>query len=218
VLKLIFPVVTTLLEPNLKLPMLLNPMAMLTIAVTVLFIVLFSATYSAIKLSMNNPTKDLKKEIIFGRDLSMGKVLLVIQFAISFFCISATLVVSRQLDFLGTKDLGFDRTNVVALIMPDEYPMEKAGVLKNELKALTGVVEVSYSYYLVTGVPYLRDWYKIESGNAMRQIQLNEIFVDHDFFNTMNIEIVAGRGFDVGNPADQKTAFIINETAAREFG
>lgn len=218
ILYIIFPRVTALLEPSLKLSMLLNPVSILIVSTTIVFIVVVSATYSAIRLSANSPARDLKKEMIFGRNLSMGRILLVVQFAISFFCISATLVVSRQLNFIGTKDLGFDRTNVVTLLMPDEYPMEKAGVLKDELKALTAVQDVSYSYYLVTGVPYLKDWYKVETGNAMRQLQLNEIFVDHDFFSTMNIEILAGRGFDVRIPADQNTAFIINETAAREFG
>lgn len=80
------------------------------------------------------------------------------------------------------------------------------------------IEEVSYTHYLVTGVPYLKDWYKVEVEGTMKQIQLNEIFVDHDFFETMGIDILAGRGFDVNNPADSHNAFVVNETAAREFG
>lgn len=218
ILCMIFPHVAAFLDPNLNIWMLLNPPVIFMLAVTVLFIVIFSTTYSAVKLSINSPIKDLKKEIIFGRDLSIGKVLLLTQFVVSMICISVTLVMSYQIDFIGTKDLGFDRTNVITLIMPDEYPPEKAEVLKNELKSAVGVEEVSYSYYLVTGVPYLKDWYKIEIGGTMKQVLLNEVFVDHEFFKTMDIEILAGRGFDIKNLTDPKSAFIVNETAAREFG
>lgn len=218
ILYIIFPKVSALLDPNLNLSILLDPIVILTVAITVLFIVIFSTTYSAIKLSINNPIKDLKKEIVFGKDLSIGKILLLTQFVISIICISMTLIVSGQIDFIKTKDTGFDKTNVIALAMPDEYPAEKVDVLKNELKALARVEDVSYSYYLVTGVPYLKDWYKVEIGNTMKQVQLNEIFVDHGFFNTMNIKILTGRGFDINNSSDSKTAFIVNETAAKEFG
>lgn len=218
ILYMIFPQVSTFLDPNLNFWMLFNPLVIFMVAVTVLFIVIFSTAYSAIKLSINSPIKDLKKEIIFGRDLSMGKVLLLTQFVVSMICISVTLVVYYQIDFVETKDLGFDRTNIVTLIMPDEYPPEKAEVLKNELKSSVGVEEVSYSYYLVTGVPYLKDWYKVEIGGTMKQLLLNEIFIDYEFFKTMDIEILAGRGFDIKNLTDPKSAFIVNETAAREFG
>ncbi len=218
VLYIIFPQVTALLDPNLSVNMLLDPSVISILIVSVLLIVVLTTTYSAIKLSINKPINDLKKELVFGRDLSVGKVLLLTQFVISIICIAVTLVVSKQVDFIETKDLGFDRTNVISLVMPEEYPAEKVEVLKNELKDLARVEDVSYSYYLVTGVPYLKDWYKVEIGNTMKQVQLNEVFVDHGFFKTMGIDILAGRGFDIKNSTDSKTAFIVNETAAREFG
>jgi putative ABC transport system permease protein len=198
--------------------MLLNPSVISILIVTVLLIVVLTTTYSVITLSINKPISDLKKGLVFGRDLSVAKVLLLTQFVVSIFCFSVTLVVSNQVDFIETKDLGFDRTSVIALVMPEEYPVEKVEVLKQELKGLAKVEDVSYSYYLVTGVPYIKDWYKVEIGNTMKQLQLNEVFIDHGFFKTMGIDILAGRGFDIKNVNDSKTAFIINETAAHEFG
>jgi len=218
IISLIFPRVSTFLDPDLHLSMLFKPAVIGTVVVTIIFIVAFSTTYSAIKLSKNSPVLDLKKGIVFGRDLSTGKVLLFAQFIISIICTTVTLVISKQVDFIHTKDLGFDRTNVITLVMPEEYPPEKVEILKNEIKSLKGVEDVSYTHYLVTGVFYLKDWYKVEIAGAMEQIQVNEIFVDHDFFRTMGINILAGRGFDINNPADSRTAFIVNETAAREFG
>ena len=52
----------------------------------------------------------------------------------------------------------------------------------------------------------------------MRRVLLNEMFVDHDFLQTMNITLLAGRNFDVNNSTDKHSAFIVNETAVKEFG
>lgn len=213
-----FPLISAPLDPNLNFDMLLDQTAVSIVVITLLLIIVLTTAYAAIKLSVNKPVNDLKQKLVFGADFSVGKVLLLAQFAISAICMAVTLVVASQVHFVETKDLGFDRTHVVALVMPDEYPAEKVCVLKNELKNLAGVQDVSYSYYLVTGVPYTKDWYNVETGNTMKRIQLNEVFVDHGFFKTMGIEILAGRGFDIKNSNDSKTAFIVNETAVREFG
>jgi putative ABC transport system permease protein len=215
---LIFPKVSSILDPRLHASMLFAPFTLTILASTILLMVLLSTVYSTAKLSINSPVRDLKREILFGKSFSMGKALLLAQFTISIICISITLVVSGQIDFIQTKDIGLDRENIVRLNMPEEYPSEKIDVLKNEIKSLASVENASYTHYLVTGVPYLKDWYKVEANGSMKQVQLNEIFVDHDFFRTMGIDIVAGRDFDIRNPSDFKTAFIINETAAREFG
>ncbi|MEX2234658.1 MAG: FtsX-like permease family protein [Cyclobacteriaceae bacterium] len=52
----------------------------------------------------------------------------------------------------------------------------------------------------------------------MKQMLLNEVFFDHDFFRVMDIELTAGRSFDPQNAADPHAAFMVNETAVREFG
>ena len=215
---LVFPKVSSFLDPRLHAYMLFAPFNLTIVASAILLMVLMSTVYSVTRLTINSAVRDLKKEMLFGKGYSTGKTLLLTQFMISIICISITWVVSRQIDFIHTKDIGLDRENIVRLNMPEEYPPEKIDVLKSEIKNLAGVEEASYTHYLVTGVPYLKDWYKIESHGSMRQIQLNEIFVDHDFFRTMGIDIVAGRSFDIRNRSDFRTAFIINETAAREFG
>jgi putative ABC transport system permease protein len=215
---LIFPKVSSFLDPRLHAHMLFDPFILSTVASTILLMVLLSTMYSTAKLSINSVVRDLKKEFLFGKGFSTGKALMLIQFTISIVCISITWVVSNQIEFIQTKDLGLDRQNIVRLIMPEEYSSEKIEVLKNEIKGLAGVENASYTHYLVTGVPYLKDWYKVEMNGSMKLVQLNEIFVDHDFFRTMGIDILAGRGFDIHNPSDFRTAFIINETGAREFG
>lgn len=217
-LYLLFPKVLVLLDPNLKLEMLLDTKVMLLMALTVLLLAAFSTAYPAFRLSMNSPMSDLSKGVGLGNSLSISRTLLLFQFIISIICISATLIVGKQVDYIQTKDLGYDRHNLISLIMPDEYPLEKAPVLKHEIDRLTGVIATSYSHYHMTGVPYFKGEYEVEVNDEMKQVLISEVFVDHDFCKTMGVKILLGRNFDANNPADSHKAFIVNETAVKEFG
>jgi putative ABC transport system permease protein len=183
---------------------------------TISILIILSAAYPAYCLSVNNPIHDLKRKQLVGGKLSVNRVLLLAQFAISVFCVSATWVVGNQLNYIQTKDIGFNRENLLEIFMPDRYPLEKALVLKQEISRIAGVQSASFSYYHITGVPYFNARYKVESGNEMKQVMLNELFVDEDFISTMELTIVEGRNFR--NKSEFKSAFIINESAAIEFG
>ncbi|MEJ7646192.1 MAG: ABC transporter permease [Chryseolinea sp.] len=214
----VFPSLLQFLDPRLSLRMLMDRNVITAVIVIIVFLVLFSTAYPAIQLGLNKPLGDLKNISGLGRKPSTARTLLVVQFAISIICISATVIINGQIEFMKTKDLGYDRHNVVTLVMPEQYPTEKAATLKSQLANLQGVEAVSFSYYHMTGVPYFKGWYKIELNGEMKALEINEVFVDHDYLRLMNIELVEGRNFDVANVADRHSAFIVNETAVRNFG
>jgi putative ABC transport system permease protein len=213
-----FPVVNQMLDPNLRFEMLMTTNVMTLAGIVILLIVIFSAAYPSYRLALPAPAQELKPNATYGDNMSVGKMLLLVQYAISILCICATVVVSRQLSFVQETDLGYDRTHVVSLIMPDEYPSERVSVLKNELARLAGVEVVSYSYYLMPVSTYFKGWYQVERKGKLEKILLNEMFVDHDYFETMGIKVTSGRNFDKANASDARTAFVINETAAKELG
>jgi putative ABC transport system permease protein len=217
-LYLAFPTVTQMLDPNLRFEMLMDTDVMRLTGIVILLLVIFSSAYPSYRLALPAPAQELKPNATYGNNMSVGKMLLLVQYAVSILCISTTVVVGRQLSFVHETDLGYDRTQVVSLIMPDEYPSEKVSVLKNELGRLAGVETVSYSYYLMPVSTYFKGWYQVEKNGKMEKILLNEMFVDHDYFETMGIKVMAGRNFDKSNASDASTAFIINETAAKELG
>jgi putative ABC transport system permease protein len=211
-----FPLISSRLEPNLRFEMLKQRDVILAILVMFVSLVAFSVIYPSYRLIKQQPLKDIQASNI--RSLSTGKILLLAQYGISILCICSTVIIGRQLSFILEKDLGYDRSRVISFIMPDEYPGEKVSVLKNEFARLAGVEAVSYSYYLMPVSTYFQGWYQVERNGVMEKVLLNEMFVDHDYFETMGINIVNGRKFDIANPSDMKNAFIINETAAKELG
>jgi putative ABC transport system permease protein len=217
-LYLAFPFVNSALEPSLQFSMLLETQAVLWVIGVLGALTIFSTAYPAYRLAVNNPVDDLKGGSRSGKGAAIGNGLLMAQFAISVFTICATYVVGQQLDFIESRNPGYDKANTIVLIMPDQYPDAKIPVIKEELGKLPGVAGISYSTFRIAGAGYYRDWYRVEIDGKMKQVMLNEVFFDHDFFKTMNIPIVAGRSFDPTNISDSHNAFIVNETAVKEFG
>ena len=215
---LLFPKVAQVLDANLSFSMLFRPHIILIVSSIILFLIVGSSVYPAYHLAMNKPVNDFKAISGLGRNSSAGNVLLLVQFTISIICISATFIVGQQMQFFQAKNPGYDRENTMVLFMPDRYPNEKIPVIKDELSKVTGVEAVSYSTFRIAGGGYFRDWYRVEINGEMKQMLLNEVFFDHDFLRAMGVEVVAGRSFDPNNPSDPHSAFIVNETAVREFG
>ncbi len=218
VLYFLFPQVLQSLDSNLSFAMLFEPTVMISVALTVLLLIILSTAYPAYRLAINNPINDLKSGSSFGKNSSTGKILLLAQFTISIVCISATFIVGRQIEFIQTKNPGYDRHNMIVVYTPDRFPSEKIPVIKDEFKKLLGVEAVSYSTFRIAGAGYYRDWYRVEIGGEIKQMMLNEVFFDHDFFKATGIPLVAGRSFDPNSSTDSHTAFIVNESAVREFG
>jgi putative ABC transport system permease protein len=52
----------------------------------------------------------------------------------------------------------------------------------------------------------------------MSPTNINFNFVDHDFLSTYDIKLIAGRDFRRDVKADDTTAYLINETAVKDFG
>jgi putative ABC transport system permease protein len=212
----LFPQVLQIFEPNLKFTMLIKPEVLITVSVIIAVLIVLSTAYPAYKLGVNNPIHDLKSGD--RKYSSISNILLLSQFTISVICICATFIVAKQLEFIQTRNPGYDRQNLIVVHMPDRYPPEKDAVIKDEFLRLVGVDAVSYSTFRIAGAGYYRDWYRVEIDGAMKPMLLNEVFFDHDFFQTTGIPLVAGRGFDPARITDSHEAFIVNETAVREFG
>lgn len=217
-LYLLFPIVAHMLDPNLTFNMILNSNVIFICALTVIVIMILSTAYPSYILAIQNPVQDLKANTTYASSMNVGKTLLIVQCVISIICICATVIIGKQIGFVRDTDLGYNRAHVVSLVMPDEYPNEKVSVLKDQMSKLPGVDAVSYSYYLMPISTYFKGWYQIEKNGTMERMLVNEMFVDHSYFQTMGISLIDGRNFSVEHASDVRESFIVNETAANAFG
>ena len=146
--------------------------------------------------------------------------MVVSQFSISVVLLIATAITIQQLDYLNTRDLGFDKDQIVTVPFYREV-QDTYDVFYNELTGSSTIKNVGRSSRTPTG--RLLDSQgspRIASGDSLvnTQIVTKNVGVDEAFFPTYGIEFVAGRNFSKSVVTDDSLAFVINETAAKEYG
>ena len=177
---------------------------------------LIAGSYPALFLSSLNPIRVLKGAVRFGSGARLFRQgLVVFQFALSMLLIIGTIVVYRQIDFIQTKNLGFEREGMLYVSSEGELG-PKYTTFKDELLRMPGIQSVTRMQGTPTngfGSTGNVQWPGKDPKTSI-QFQFSE--VDYDFTKTLNVK-VAGRDFSKEFGADSAN-FLINETAARRIG
>jgi len=147
------------------------------------------------------------------------KWLVVFQFVVSIFLIFCTITMSRQLEFFHRADLGFEKSNVIALDLSGDASEKLVGgadSLKAEMRRHSGVTGVALTSSL-PGEPFSNERLTpvgTPDKNALPMLRF--VRVDGDFITTMGLTVLRGRDFDAGS--DQKSAYIVSESTAAALG
>jgi putative ABC transport system permease protein len=182
---------------------------------TIVATLIASSIYPAMLLSSFDPLKALKSKLSMSRgDANFRRILVVIQFASSVILITGTFVVYRQLNYIRSKDLGYDKTHVLSFWMRGmrpQYESVKGALLQQS--GVQGVAAGSSEIIDLGGISGDNDW----DGKAANQtFILHPMAIDKDFLSFFKMKLVQGPGF-TGTPADS-THFILNEAAIKEIG
>ncbi|MFW6201631.1 MAG: ABC transporter permease [Gemmatimonadota bacterium] len=155
--------------------------------------------------------------------------LLVAEVALSVLLLAGAGLLLRSFVTLASVDPGFttERVAQFGLSLPDaQYPEPDAAVrlysrLDEELEALPGVASVAYatgsplgSTSIALGFRHTDRPPPEESGQGS---SASVRYVDEDFFETMEIPIVAGRGIQAADLHGARHVVVVNRSAAREF-
>jgi putative ABC transport system permease protein len=180
-------------------------------------IALIAGIYPAIILSGFSPIEVLKGTLKTKDSAGfLRKGLIVGQFVASIVMIICTILISKQMNYLQHKDLGYKKDQVI--IIPtnkkraEAYPL--ARLYKIELSKYPEVLGVSASVFSFSETPWVNLGYSDDKKNY-HSFQYNE--VDASFIETMQIPIIHGRSFQPQNPADTNNSIIVNETLVKEY-
>jgi putative ABC transport system permease protein len=182
-----------------------------------LVIGLLSGSYPALVLSSFRPALTLRGRSNRAAGAAvLRKAMIVFQFSATILLFIATGVVADQMRYLRTKDLGFDRDQVLAVRLREDAVIGNYEGIKSEFLGDPAIAAVTAASSLpgvqAATLPYVPDGF---DGNS---ILVRTLFVDHDFVPTMGLRMAAGRAFQRDHPTDIEAALVINRTAQARFG
>lgn len=185
-----------------------------------LVIGVIAGSYPAIHLSSFRPIKALKsKQTAISGGSMLRKVLVTFQFAISITLIVGLGVISQQMDYWQTKELGLNNQDIILSYMNDTM-VEKRDEVKTRLTQNQNILTVTTNKYIPSQM-LLDSWGgRTISGEESKPIsfRLAAISCDYDFVDTYELEIATGRNFSKQFGTDDSAAFILNETAVEKLG
>ena len=178
---------------------------------------LAAGLYPAIFLARFKSTDVFRNVIKAGKDSWLRKTLVTTQFAFSILLIIATIIVNKQMHYMGTKDLGFDKDQLVVLQLANTGLESKSKELITTLKQNPNILSVSASNR-VPGQGFNGYGIIPEGHTAEEHLLASEFETDANFASTYSIQLTQGRYFSSAMPTDTTESIVINEAMANMLG
>ncbi len=170
--------------------------------------------YPTIFLTSFKPVKIIKGiHKSEGPHSKLRSGLVIFQLIVTIVLFTGTFIISKQLNFLQNKELGFNKEDLV-IIKKANFLGNQMSSFKSELLTQSGIVQVTNS----TGIPgriWMGNTFYNETSNDV--VGMSQLWVDGDFLKTYEIELVEGRFLEEGDQTNSKSV-VLNEMAIKQLG
>lgn len=178
---------------------------------------ILAGVYPAFRLSGMAPIWALKSNAVpQERQLfSMRQGLVVAQFTVSLVLISCAFLINRQLAFFQNADLGFNKSAIITVGLPDNKP-EKLSALRNKLMESPQIKDVSFSLNSASAETNWMTGIEYRKGSKTAEIKTQMKMGDSHYLDTYGIELIAGEKLKDNDTLNFKV--IVNEVFLNRAG
>lgn len=179
-----------------------------------------SGLYPAVFLSGIAPVRVFKGEIFKnkGKGVILRDLLVVGQFSAAIILIISSVVVYQQVQFIQNKKLGFNQKEIIYVPYYYQEIGQRAELIRNELLGHPHIEKVS----VIKNLPLdledqgpVEEW---EGNQGEHSIYCYRNYVDYDYLDVFEMELLTGRNFSPANATDSTQAYLLNEAAVTTLG
>ncbi|HEY4207259.1 MAG TPA: FtsX-like permease family protein [Puia sp.] len=215
---LLLPTFNSLSGKDISFNAILQPDTFLILLAIIVFVGLVGGSYPAFYLSGFNPISILKGKLSkSSSNVTLRRVLVVVQFSISMIMLICTWVVYGQLHYLRTRDLGFDKHQVLSMIANTNNDIRsKLQAFQDEVRKNPNVISVSTSQSTPGDGNINFSLFSVETNKGFVDKGVDNYSIDENYCKTLGMVIKKGRAFS--GPADTNHRVIVNENMVSYFG
>jgi len=185
----------------------------------VLVTTLLAGLYPAMVLSGFRPVLSLKGAAAPKGQAGwyLRKGLIVLQFTISLIFIISTVIISRQINYMRTRDLGFSTDAILSLDAGPQDRSPKVALFSDHISQLAGVEKVARQSF--TPLSNFEAGFDLDyKGDRPHRIQAGLQLADSNFIPLYGIHLLAGRNLVEAGNRDSIKEFVINESMSKAAG
>ena len=216
VTKASLPFLNNLMSVSLKFSFLLSINSILIIVGGIALLSLISAYLPFAVVNKQKVQLALKGQALLGNNKTKSRqVLIAIQFIITIILIISSLFINKQLIYINSKDLGFEKENTF-LVFLEEDPEKNYELLKNGLSQYPQFNQISLSHS-TPGTIGMQWGDEISFKGEKKRVSYYSVPVTPGYLEMMGYQLKTGRFFNDSLVSD-RGACILNEAAVKEYG
>lgn len=187
----------------------------LLLSAQLLIVTLLAGFYPAWVLTGYAPVLALKNQTAKNSNLSRSstvrKTLTVFQFVMAQVFLICVMVVTKQIQFVTSKDMGFRKDAIINFYIPGSVSnSEKGKLLKNKLAAIPEIKALSFGNQSPAFAGWMNTTITSQADTAQKTITMDSRTGDENYLSVYDIPLVAGRNIHL---MDSTQEALINEKA-----
>ncbi|GEP97092.1 ABC transporter permease [Chitinophaga cymbidii] len=215
VVAMLLPVFNTLTGKQLSLPF-SQPVFWMMLLGLMLVTGFIAGSYPAIFLSSLKPVHVLKGGLQFSAGAAFfRRGLVAFQFMLSIILIVGMIVIYKQMKYFQTRNLGYDRENLVYIPIEGDL-VKNYAVFKETARNMPGVLNISKMRNSPTYIEHHTGSISWTGKDPLLEVGFADAVVGYDFVKTMNLQLKEGRDFSKG--FSDSASYMLNETAIAKIG